>query len=176
MALFKKRSDPQPAAPTWSPTVNLETARPTVFALAKAPASSDVEVRSAIADFVRRSEKPSLERALDQIRTDPDCLHRPWIWLAAVMRDASAAGDDHLAAAALFWACYWTYTLVPRNNLGAFMELELDPIPTRWKKEILALGVASAERLPPDFVIIGDETGSIQAGPVAATAAAQLGV
>lgn len=176
MALFKKRQDPPPATPAWSPTVNLESARPVVVALANTPTSNDGQVRSAIATFVRLSERPSLERALRLMRTDPDCLHRPWIWLAAAMRDAAAAGDHHMAAAGLFWACHWTSSLVPRNNVGSFMELELDPIPVHLKAEILSLGVASAQQLPPEFLIVGDETGSVQAGPLAANAAVQLGV
>jgi hypothetical protein len=173
MALFKKKPKAsQPAAPSWSPHVDLPTARPVVFALANAPKSNDAQVRSAIADFVRLSERPSLERALH----DPESLHRPWVWLAASMRQAAAADDHHMASAALFWACYWTSGLVPQLDLGAFVELELDPIPEQRKAEIQSLGVASAQQLPNDFVVVGDETGAIYAGSLAATAATQLGL
>jgi hypothetical protein len=177
MALFKKRPAEQQSTPSsWTPTVDLDTDRPVVFALANAPVSNDMQVRSAIAQFVRLSERPSLEQALNLIRTEPAVLHRPWIWLAAVMREATAAGDHHLATAGLYWACYWTNDLVPRNNLGSLMELELDPIPVPQKAELLALGLASASQLPEDFVIVGDETGQIHAGPLAQSAGALLGI
>lgn len=177
MPLFKKRpSEALPAPPAWVPTVDMTTARPVVFALAYAPASNDVEVRSAIGQFGRLSERPSFEEAFFLRRTDPDCLHRPWIWLAAVMREAAAGGDHHVAAAALYWACYWTYNLVPRNNVGSFIELGLDPIPTPRKAELASLGVASARQLPEDFVIVGDASATINAGFLAESAGAMLGV
>lgn len=177
MALFKKRQAEEVAAsPAWAPTVDLATARPAVFALANAPVSNDMQVRSAIATFVRLGGRPPLEVMLHLIRTEPEVTYRPWIWLAAVMREAAAAGDDHLAAAGLYWACYWTSTLVPRNKLGDFLELELDPIPAPRKAELLSLGVASARQLPEDFVIVGDETGTVHAGPLADMASTQLGI
>ena len=175
MPLFKKKEAPAPP-PTWSPSFDLEKARQVVFALANAPISNDAQVRSAIAEFVRLSERPPLEKAVHLIQRDPDVLHRPWIWLAAVMQEASAKGDHHLAAAGLYWACYWTSDLVPRNNMGSFMELELDPIPGPRKAQIAALGVSAARELPPEFVIVGDATGQIQAGPLAESASVLLGV
>lgn len=169
MPLFKKR-EPEPASPSWSPTVDLDAARPVVFALANAPVSNDAQVRSAIAQFVRLSGRPPVEEAIHTIQRDPDVLHRPWIWLAAVMQEASSKGDHHLAAAGLFWACYWTSNLVPRNNTGSFMELELDAIPEARRAEIAARGVLAARELPADFVVIGDHTGQVHAGLLAETA------
>lgn len=181
MALFKKkkRQVSQPMVPAWSPTVDLATARPAVFSLANAHVSNDMQVRAAIADFVRLSERPSTEDtyqfAAELIR-DPECTRRPWAWLAAVMRDASAAGDHHLAAAALSWACYWTSDLVPRNSMAEFIVLELDPIPEPRKAEILSLGVAAAKQLPVGFAVVGDEINSVRAGPLADKAATLLGL
>lgn len=56
------------------------------------------------------------------------------------------------------------------------MQLDLYPIPSETKKELLSLGVASARQLPEDFLIVGDETGSVHAGPLAALARSQLGL
>lgn len=173
MALFKK-NDPPPT-PRWRPKVDLTTARPVVFALANAPVSNDGQVRSALADFRRLSERPPLEVAVGLIQNEPDVLDRPWIWLAAVMRVAADSGDDHLCAAALFWSCYWTSDLVPRNNLGGFMDLELDPISDQRKTEILSVGVGAARRLPAEFVVVGDESGKVLAGPLGDQAQAILG-
>src|ERR1700736_3959209 len=115
MSLFRRKQLTWTSSPTWAPTVNMSSARPAVFALARAPVSNDAQVRAAIADFVRLSERPSLENALGLISTEPDVMNRPWIWLAGVMRQAEASADHHLAVAALYWACYWTSELVPRN-------------------------------------------------------------
>src|ERR1019366_2880112 len=166
MPLFKRRESEQPHA-TWIPAVVLSDARPVVFALANAPASDDAQVRAAVADFVRLSERPALERALELMRSDPDVLQRPWVWLAAVMAEASASGDNHLAAAGLFWACYWNSQLLPQRNLGAMLELELDPIPDPIKVEIASIGVSAAQQLAPGFVVVGDDSGRITAGPLA---------
>src|SRR5579859_1242364 len=140
MGLFG-RKESAPERPAWTPRVDMTTARPAILALANAPASNDAQVRNAIEKFVRLSDRPQPERAIHLIRDDPEVLNRPWIWLAAVMRQASASGDYHLAAAGLFWACYWTSIIVPRSKLGDFLELELDPIPGPRRAELLTLGV-----------------------------------
>lgn len=172
-----RQPEPQPEPSQWVPTVEMSTARPAVFALANAPISNDAQVRAAIAYFARLSERPLPEQAIHLIRNDPEVLNRPWIWLAAVMRQADAADDHHLAAAGLYWAFYWTSSLAPRiDSAAGFLELELDPIPTALKTEILALGVASASQLPEDFMIVGNETGQIYAGPLAAKVRSMLGV
>jgi hypothetical protein len=174
MPLFKKpKSEPRTA---WVPTIDLAVARPAVFALANAPASGDVQVRAAVAEFVRLSERPSLEKALDLIRSDPDVLNRPWMWLTSVMNEADASGDHHLAAAGLFWACYWTSQLLPRMNLGSMIDIELDPIPESLRIGIASVGTSAARQLPPEFVVVGDESGNITAGPLAHSAAAMLGI
>jgi hypothetical protein len=156
----------------------MATAKPAVFALANAPVSNDVQVRAALANLARLSERPSPERAIMMIRAEPEVLSRPWIWLIAVMRQAADAGDHHLAAAGLYWACYWTSSLVPKvgNSIGDYMDLELDPISGKYKADILALGVSSASQLPGDFTIVGNETGQIQAGPLAVQAQRMLGL
>ena len=161
----------------WAPKVDLNTARPAVFALAYTPVSNEMQFHRAIADFVHLSGTPSSEdayRFAQALLDDPKVANRPWVWLAAVMREAAAAGDHHLAAAGLFWACHWTSNIVPRNNSGGFVQLDLFPIRPETKEELLSVGVASARQLPEDFLIVGDETGKVQAGPLADLARSQL--
>ncbi len=82
MAIFKKRQPGESLTPSaWAPLVDLSSARPVVFALAGTPVSSDVQVRAAIEYFVRLSDRPPLDSAIHLIRTDPNVLHRLWIWL-----------------------------------------------------------------------------------------------
>jgi hypothetical protein len=174
--LFSKKEEPtRPVAP-WEPTVDLAVARDVVLALASAPAAGDAQVRYAIAEFIRASGRPSLLEAIDLMQREPDVIHRPWIWLGAVIRDAATAGDDRLAAAGLFWACYWTSQLVPRMSGADFIGVELDPIPPAFKAVIAAEGIPAARRLPPDFAIVGDATGDILAGPLANAATTFLGI
>ena len=148
----------------WTPTVDLATARLVVFALANSPHAGAGQVREAISDLGRLSDRPDdpLEIAF-QLGDDPDVVHRPWIWLRAVVLAAAADHDDHLVAAGLFWAFLWTTDVVPRANPLAFVELGLDPIPLGVMADILAIGIASLTRLPADFVIVGDETGAVHA-------------
>jgi hypothetical protein len=46
------------------------------------------------------------------------------------------------------------------------MELGLDPIPPALKGEILEIGMKSLAQLPEDFIIVGEDTGVVQAGPL----------
>ncbi|HEV7759037.1 MAG TPA: hypothetical protein VGO78_08605 [Acidimicrobiales bacterium] len=148
----------------WTPTVDLATARLVVFALANSPRAGEDQVRLAIAKLGRLSDRPDdpLEIAF-QLGDDPDVVHRPWIWLRAVVLAAAADRDDHLVAAGLFWAFLWTTNFVPRGNPRSFVELGLDPIPLGLAVDILAIGIASLTRLPADFVIVGDETAVVHA-------------
>jgi hypothetical protein len=124
-----------------------------------APTLDDMQVRSAIAEFVRLSERPPLAQAQRLIHSEPDVMARPWAWLAAVMRRARDSGDHHLAAAGLQWACYWTAILAPRLDPGTLMELELDPIPVRaerrswnwvWHQRGACLKISSSSGMRPD--------------------------
>jgi hypothetical protein len=184
MGIFTRKAELDGEAPAWLPTVDMATARPVIFALANARAASDAETGAAIARFVSLSERPSTEQlfrlAGNGASHDPDSLeqllNRPWAWLAAAMRRAGLAGDHHLVLAGLFWACHWTSDLLPRNeNLGALEELGLCPIAPALKAEILALGMASADRVPADFVVARNQRGQLLAGSLALTAPALLG-
>lgn len=174
MGIFGRREQAQPASPTaYEPVIDMRTARPAVFALAHSMSSNDAQVRAAIANLARLSDRPPPMGILAMNRESVHLqrvLERPWIWLAAVMRQAGESGDHHLVMAALLWALHWTTILVPKigaDNWAAFAELELNPVPPHCKKEILALGLASARQLPEDFVIAGDKTGEMRAGDLA---------
>jgi hypothetical protein len=181
MGIFRRRQDaPQVTSPPYQPIVDMRTAKPAVFTLAHAMGLNDTEVRAAIANFAQLSGRPRLEEILPTMRDDSDAPNRPWIWLAAVMRQAGKSGDHALAVAALFWSAYWTATLVPKigDTWLAFVEqdINLDPIPPALKKEILTLGLASASQLPDDLIIAEDATGAARVGWIAATAETFLGL
>ena len=165
MAIFGRRRSLRPSEPTWAPGVSIETARPIVFALADAPGSNDSQVRAAIAEFRRLSDAVPLERAVALMDVEPDVVSRPWKWLAEVLRVSGERGDYHLAAAGLYWACYWTSGLVARNNSVAFfMDIGVDPISAAQKATLLDYGLQSLNMLPEAFVIAEDATGQITAG------------
>jgi hypothetical protein len=165
VGIFGRRRSPQLGKPAWMPRVDMESARPAVFALADTPALADGQVRAAIAEFTRLAETVPLERAVALMQVEPDVTSRPWKWLVEVLRVAVERGDHHLAAAGLFWACYWTSSLVPRfNNVGFFMEVGVDPIPSALKSALLDNGLRSLNMLPDHFIIAGDATGQITAG------------
>lgn len=173
--------EPNAGVPVWSPTVDMRTARPVVFALADYPGGNDVRNYDAVTTFVRLSERPPTQRLLqivaDTVAANPSygqgslieqLLNRPWNWLALVMWRAGSDGDHHLVLAGLWWACYWTSELLPRNNsIGALEEWGLCPIRPSLKTEILSLGIASASRLPENFVVAGDQTGQLLVGRLA---------
>ena len=95
------------ASSDWTPVVDLGTARPLVFKLLELISTKDGQsAYTIVPEFSRLGGRPQLEEALHIIQTDPDCLHRPWIWLAEVQRQAIASGDDVLAAASLYWALH----------------------------------------------------------------------
>jgi hypothetical protein len=145
-----------PALPAWAPTVDLATARPVVFALARSVHTTEGQVRRAIAELRRLGDWP--------VDDDLDVTQRPWSWLRSVARTAAASGDDHLAAACLLWAFHWTTDLARRNGGESFAGVGLAPIRIDVKVDILAIGIASLTRLPVDFVIAGDGIDAVRAG------------
>lgn len=171
----EKRND-SPVARRWLPRVELQTAGPVIWGLANVPGQADADVRLAICRFVSLSEGLPPERAIHLMGTEPDVVHRPWVWLTAAMRAADAADDPALAAAGLYWATYWTSILAPRLALADFLDLGIDPIPVHLKTEIVEIGVAATEKLPPEQVIVGDDSGQILAGMLASTAARMMGI
>ena len=54
--------------------------------------------------------------------------------------------------------------------------MQVDPIPTDLKVDLHNCGVTSARQLPENFVIAGDASGQIMAGPLASAAASLLGI
>jgi hypothetical protein len=178
VAIFGRRRSPDQGEPQWVPNVDLEVARPVVFALADTPAMNDAQVRAALADFRRLAEAVPFERAVRLIEVEPDVVSRPWKWLIAAMRVAGARDEDHLVAAGLFWACYWTSSLVPlgNGNVGFFMELGIDPIPSEMKNEILRSSAPSVDHLPPQFIVAGEPSDGITADWLSTQAGKLLGV
>lgn len=177
MGLFDRRKQvPRQAPLPHKKVIDLEEARPAVFALAYAPSLDDGQVRAAITNLARLSGRPTPVQIHALIRNEPDVLQRPWKWLTEVMRQAADSGDHHLAAAGLLWACHWTAILVPRigRNWDTYMELELDPIDPAIKAEIYAIGSASINQLPKDFVLVGDSSGEMCAGDISEMAESLL--
>jgi hypothetical protein len=185
MGIFTRTSAADLDRNAWTPTVELTTARPVIFALADGPAEGDDVNAAAIAEFARLAERPSTDELLQLAAHSPAgdreavierLVNRPWTWLAAAMGQAAGAGDDHLVLAGLWWAVYWTHVLFPRNSsVSALEELRLSPIAPDLKADILALGLASAGRLPAHFVVAGDQSGQVTAGWLASVAADLLG-
>jgi hypothetical protein len=138
----------------WGPTVDLATARPVVFALARAPKTSDDQPRTAVAELLRLSDQ------LHGAGGD-DGDQRPWIWLRAVAVQAAAGNDHHLAAACLLWAFVWSTDPRWREDAGSLPAIRLD-----LKLDILAVGIAALSRLPVQFVIVGTGTDEVRAGPL----------
>jgi hypothetical protein len=180
MGIFTRASAADADRMAWTPAVDLVTARPVIFALAGSPAGRDQGNAAAMGEFVRLAERPSTEQLLrlaaqsassDRESAIEQLVNRPWTWLAAAMRLAAEAGDHHLVLAGLWWAVYWTNVLLPRNSTVSALEvLRLSPIAPGPTADILALGLASAARLPDGFVVAGDQSGQVTAGWLASVA------
>jgi hypothetical protein len=185
MGIFTRTSGADSDRTTWTPTVDLTSAGPVILALADSPGGGDAVNAAAIAELARLAERPSTDELLQLAAHSPasereavieQLVNRPWTWLAAAMRQAAAAGDNRLVLAGLWWAVYWTHVLFPRNSsVSALEELRLSPIAPDLKADILALGLASAGRLPAHFVVAGDQSGQVTAGWLASVAGDLLG-
>lgn len=180
MPVFKRKQPKQQEGQSpWQPVVDMNTAKPVVLTLAKTQMLNDAEKRAAIRAMARLSDRPPVEKIQAVFRDDPRVFERPWRWLLAVMQAAADSGDYHLAVAALFWCCHWTADLIPvigKRNVGAYLELELDPITPDLKREILAVGVASARQLPEDTIIFDDGKDQVWVADIAEASPGLLGV
>lgn len=178
MALFGSRKTKiveQPPPPAWTPTVNVDTARPAVFALANAPASNDPQNRAAIAAWCSLSNAPRTpEEFVRVVGSNRNVMERVWYWLRAVSQSASESGDHHLVGACLFWTLYWVTDLQPLLRANREMEILVGDVPADARADIKRIGIDSMQALPPDFVIVGDETGKMEAGLLAETASKVL--
>jgi hypothetical protein len=114
-------------------------------------------MRAAIAGLKRGSGSPQ-EIGMDHIR-DPDLIHRPWRWLAAVSTQANAVGQHDIAAMAFIFTSIWTHTLGPQMNGSDFVAIGLDPAPADALDTIVQEGRAAANALPPDHVVATDAEG-----------------
>ena len=173
MALFRSRKSEEAAyvSSPWMPTVDLQSARAAVFALANAPTSSNEQVLSALVEFMRLSDVPTdSQRMLDaayEAGGSGAIKARPWHWLLAVVRAAADERDDHLVGAGVFWAHLWSSELqrgLARS--GASREIFISSIPTDVRSDLFREGSVALERLGDDFIIVGDDSGTIYAGPL----------
>jgi hypothetical protein len=156
MGIFGARAG-KTNGPSQQPAIDLATAAPIVYALAKAPSYTSEQLRHAVADWANASNGP-LDLAAS-FSGPEDMAERPWEWLVWVQRTATASGDEHVAAAALWWAGYFTSSVVNAYDYGDLAIFA--SIPAHLKSEILRLGKAAAANLPEQFRIAGDETGEI---------------
>ena len=174
MGFFKRKQDATEPVPIGS--IDMSSAREVVAALGKAPVSTDREVRSAISDLLVASDSPRTpeEKMERMFREGKDVANRPWRWLCAVADQANADGAPEVAAMAFLFTSYWARVLVPKLGLADYLDLGIERVPMDAHLTLARAGRQAAAALPVNFVVVGDESGSISAATLLEWAAADL--
>ena len=107
-----------------------------------------------VGDFVANPQKPY---------SNADMLCRPWYWTLAVARSASKAGDHELVGYCAYWTLHWQSWEVPRRQAYERTMWALDVVPRSVAHDLADLVEASMRHLAPDYVLFGDNSGSITA-------------
>jgi len=94
---------------------------------------------------------------------DAEAIARPWRWLAAVARTASAGGDRLLVARIAFAAGYWDTRVTPTLGLADFFEGLVGGLSDDARGVLFSAAVRTLSELPNDTVVMTTGTaGSVR--------------
>lgn len=138
--------------------------------------NNDTEIRATIRTFIRATGLPLDPQELLRAHMRDDSIHeRPWSWVLDTMAAGVERKDWITASAGYWWAIDWSQILPKFSNADMF-DMPLSAIQPTYRWQIEMLGMQAAGELPPDTVVVGDETGAITAGLLATVTFEQLGI
>jgi hypothetical protein len=129
---------------------------------------TDAGIRSFGVAFNRAGGFLSDMNALDAVRTNPDATKRPWLWIAAVAREASVQGDTMLVAQIALMAQFWNSQIAPNLGSADWFDGIVDSISEGARAQIFSVALQAVPALPADVVVMENQTGLLKAGDVLA--------
>ena len=103
-------------------------------------------------------------RAVQQL--GPDALQRPWLWLAAVARQALAQGDRLLVAQVALMAQFWDQQIAPHFTAAEAFDGIVDRMKDPARAQLFSVALEALLVLPADTVVMENPTGTLRAGDV----------
>ena len=103
-------------------------------------------------------------RAVQQL--GPDALQRPWLWLAAVARQALAQGDRLLVAQIALMAQFWDQQIAPNFTAADAFDGIVDTMKDPARAQLFSVALEALPALPADTVVMENPTGTLRVGEV----------
>lgn len=173
MGLFGKKV-PQPAA---GPAIGL--AAPVIVKdgdLGRVRDLMDQFSRAVGSDSALRAFGVSLNRAggymsdansLDAVqKIGPAATKRPWLWLAAVAREALAQGDQLLVGKIALAAWFWDTQITPHLGIADFLDGIVDSLSGESRAQLFSAGRQALSGLPADAVVMETSIATMRADDV----------
>ena len=104
----------------------------------------------------------------------PDATKRPWLWLAAVQREALAQGNVLLVARIALMTQYWSTQIAPLLTQADWFDGIVDNPSPGACAQIHTVAQQAVPELAADTVVLENATGAINAGQVLVSSAAEI--
>ncbi|MGI5520595.1 hypothetical protein ACQEUX_06535 [Micromonospora sp. CA-259024] len=165
MGLFSKKEKQRRKLPPPPPTAtqdDLDVARRVVQDFLSV-VGIDAKMRITALEVSRAGGGPrDLKTALQNgYETGDTGIDRPWHWLAAVCREARAAGDVALIAAVALFVNIWDTQLRHKIRMADTSDMMLAAPPTDVTREVYSLAVLALPGPFPNQAVVSNATGSV---------------
>jgi hypothetical protein len=116
---------------------------------------SDSALRAFGVAFNRAGGYTSDANSLDAVRKlGPEATKRPWLWLAAVAREALAQGDQLLVARIALAAWFWDTQITPLFGIADFLDGIVDSLSIEARAQLFSVGRQALSGIPADTVVM----------------------
>ncbi|WFE53890.1 hypothetical protein [Micromonospora sp. WMMD1155] len=165
MGLFSKKEKQSRKLPPQPPTVtrdDLDDARQVVQDFL-AVVGNDAMMRVTALAVSRAGGGPAdVEASMrNAFETGDSGIDRPWHWLAAVCREARAAGDVSLIAAVALFVNIWDTQLRHKIQLGDTIDMMLGAPPALVTDEVYSIAVLTLPGTFPNQTVVSNASGSV---------------
>jgi hypothetical protein len=135
---------------------------------------TDAGTRSFGVAFNRAGGFISDMNSLDAVRDNPDATKRPWLWLAAVAREASVEGDAMLVAQIALMTQFWNSQIAPKLGTADWFDGIVDTISDGARAQVFSVALQAVPALPTDAIVMENQTGVLRAEDVLALSAGEV--
>jgi hypothetical protein len=135
---------------------------------------TDAGIRSFGIAFNRAGGFLSDMNALDAVRTNPDATKRPWLWVAAVAREALVEGDTMLVARIALMTQFWNAQVAPKLGPADWFDGIVDRISDGARAQIFSVALQALPTLPAEQIVMENQSGVLKAGGVLALSAGEV--
>ena len=136
---------------------------------------TDAGLRSFGIAFNRAGGFRSDIEALDAVRLiGPTALKRPWLWIAAVAREAAIQEDAMLVAQIALMTSVWDNQIAPKQRPADILDGIVDRISDVARAQIFSVALQVLTAMSEDAVVMENPTGVVKAGDILTVSANEV--